>query len=283
MSSDRDIWLCAGQSNMAMPVSQTADADVAEELASAVDVRIRRNGTWTDITPANVQTMPAVPFFFAAELCALQNKPIAVVVAAKGGTGIEAWLPREAFPDTVRGRTLGPVADDPAASQAAEEDEVKFLPYGQHRLARWGLGRALPEALFRTVVEPLVGIPIDGILWYQGESNADTLEIAREYRTWLEALIETYRASWGDPKLPFAVVQLPEYRPDSHDGRAAWKLLQEAQASAVESTTGTALVATTGLGDLGDIHPKQKCDVGRRAAQVACALQNTKNNERPER
>jgi len=117
-----------------------------------------------------------------------------------------------------------------------------------------------------------VDLPITGVLWYQGESNTDTVEQAAEYRLWLQALIGAYRRHWHCSTLPFVVVQLPEYRPDSEAERSAWQVLRDSQTAAVASRPGAVLVDTSGLGDLEDIHPKRKQQVGVRAAEAACRL-----------
>ncbi|MDO1498854.1 sialate O-acetylesterase [Winogradskyella maritima] len=43
-------------------------------------------------------------------------------------------------------------------------------------------------------------MPIQGILWYQGESNAQELERVYEYAELQKLLIEDYRKQWKQPK-----------------------------------------------------------------------------------
>jgi sialate O-acetylesterase len=174
------------------------------------------------------------------------------------------------------------LATDAAVLRAAAEDQADFRPYGSHRLARWGLGRAAPSQLYESLVVPLAHLRIDGLLWYQGESNADSVEEAVEYRAWLVALIDAYRELWGRPELPVVVVQLPEYwDPGTEEGRA-WEALRKSQAEAVRETVRTALADTGGLGDPRDIHPKRKREVGQRATTAAAQLLSTPHRCAPE-
>lgn len=272
-----DIWLCAGQSNMVRPVSMSAEAVEAVTDVQNADVRFYSGGSWLCVKPANVQKLSAVALFFAVEMYKKQETPVGIYVAAKGGTSIEAWMPVESFPDTDTGRRMRPLANDPEVIQAAAEDQAgPMKPYGQHRLARWDLGRAVPSSLFEQLVRPVADIPVRGVVWYQGENNASSLARAQEYRLWLESLISAYRYLWHNAELPFAIIQLPEYDSGSPDGRAGWAAVQKTQAEVAENTVNAVVVEIQDLGDPADIHPKRKRDVGRRAAEAVANLLNKK-------
>lgn len=187
-----------------------------------------------------------------------------------GGTGIEAWIPEQAFPDTEHGRRMRPLVNDPQVLKAAKEDAADPKVYGQHRLAKWGLARAVPASLYRQLVEPAARLPVRGVVWYQGESNAVPDAPEEEYRQWLKSLVASWRDLWHSPDLPFIVIQLPDYDPGTDDGRAAWARVQNEQAAAAQETDGIWVVETQGLGDPKDIHPRRKKEVGIRAATTAC-------------
>ena len=188
-----DIWLCAGQSNMIMQVKSSRESAEAGNDASSCDIRYFNGEKWLKITSENVQHISAVAFFFAAEMQKRQRKPMGIFVAARGGTGIEAWVPKEAFPNNETGNRFRTLVNDPIVLKAAKEDEEDMKPYGQHRLAKWGLGRAVPATLFNKLIRPFGQLPLTGVVWYQGESNADNINQATEYRFWLENLISSYR------------------------------------------------------------------------------------------
>ena len=111
--------------------------------------------------------------------------------------------------------------------------------------------------------------PVKGVIWYQGESNADQMHDAAAYREQLPAMIRGWRAAFGNPRLPFLWVQLPNYMaPATEPGESSWATLRESQhATLAVPATGEAV--TIDLGEADDIHPKNKEDVGNRLALVA--------------
>jgi sialate O-acetylesterase len=254
---------------MQRTVALTDEAAEAAEDIRTVDVRYFNGRSWVNVTAGNVSKISAVAVYFSTEIVRRQKTPVGIFVAAVGGTRIEAWLPAEAFPDTESGRLMKPLVNDPEVLKAAEEDRAGPLkPYGQHRLARWGLGRAVPASLFEQLIRPFADLPVCGVVWYQGEGNTSSVEQAQEYRLWLVNLISAYRNLWNSPDLPFVIIQLPDF-----DGRPAWKVLQDVQASVAESTKQVAVVDIKEFGDPKDIHPRRKKEVGRRAAEAALGLQ----------
>jgi len=88
------------------------------------------------------------------------------------------------------------------------------------------------------------------------------------YTERLKALIAGWRQVWGEGDFPFYFVQIA---PFNYGGNPEvigqfW----EAQAAA-QSITNTGMAVITDIGDLKDIHPKNKQDVGRRLALWALA------------
>lgn len=267
-----NIWLCAGQSNMAMHVKSSKESIEAGEDLFSSDIRYFNGKQWQKVTSENVRNISAVAFFFATEIERRRKKPIGIFVAARGGTGIEAWVPEEAFPDNETGNRFRTLVNDPLVLKAAKEDEEDMKPYGQHRLAKWGLGRAVPATLFNKLIRPFGQLPLTGVVWYQGESNTDNINQATEYRFWLENLISSYRKHFDKPDLPFAIIQLPTYDPGTPERLNAWEILQDVQATVAQNTTRTVLVNVQDLGELNNIHPTQKKEVGIRTAKAVCKL-----------
>ncbi|CAC9974071.1 sialate O-acetylesterase [Flavobacterium panici] len=139
-----------------------------------------------------------------------------------------------------------------------------YLAQGQNR----------PSAIYNAMIAPLLDYKIKGIIWYQGESNA---ERAFQYQKLLPLLINDWRAKFKDKNLPFLYVQLANYKqqkqqPDNSD----WAELREAQFMALK-LPNTGMAVTTDIGNGEDIHPKNKQDVGGRLANIALAkVYNTK-------
>ena len=108
-----DVWLCSGQSNMAMTVGQVKDL-YENEIASSENKFIRNfevpreyefnvqrtdlsGGSWSEANPVNVPKFSAAAYFFATVLYAKYKIPIGMINSSYGGTPIHAWLSEEAL------------------------------------------------------------------------------------------------------------------------------------------------------------------------------------------
>lgn len=124
-----------------------------------------------------------------------------------------------------------------------------------------------PTVLYNAMIHPLTSLPIQGIIWYQGEANVGH---AVQYESLFQNLIQDWRTRFKSPEMPFYFVQLANYlkrqnvQPDSE-----WAALREAQSKALH-LNATAMATIIDIGEAGDIHPKNKQEVGRRLA--LCAL-----------
>ena len=128
-----------------------------------------------------------------------------------------------------------------------------------------------PSILFDSMIRPLIPYAIAGTLWYQGESNAGTIEHSTDYFELLKNLIEDWRYFWQTPEMPFFIVQLAGYgknAPYRHD--SAWAHLRESQRLLAKNHHGTYIATAIDCGDERDIHPQDKESVGYRLAM--CAL-----------
>lgn len=135
-------------------------------------------------------------------------------------------------------------------------------------------GQNRPSAIYNAMIAPLIDYKIKGVIWYQGESNA---ERAYQYQTLFPLLINDWRAKFKDENLPFFFVQLANYKKQKLEPAASdWAELREAQFQALKlPNTGMAVI--TDIGNDQDIHPKNKQDVGGRLANIALAkVYNTK-------
>lgn len=125
-----------------------------------------------------------------------------------------------------------------------------------------------PTTLFNAMVNPWLQYRFKGAIWYQGEANVGR---ANEYETLFKSLIFDWRKHFGDDDMPFYFVQLANYlqrldvQPESQ-----WAALREAQACAL-GIENTGMMVNIDLGEAGDIHPKNKQEVGRRLSALALA------------
>ena len=122
-----------------------------------------------------------------------------------------------------------------------------------------------PTSLFNGKIAPLVPAQIKGVIWYQGESNADHSEQAVQYRTLLPLLINDWRAHFG-AHLPFYIVQLANFRKpqDQPMSSDVWPLMREAQLQTSQRLPDAPLVVTSDLGEVDNVHFHNKQELGRR-------------------
>lgn len=284
-----EVWLCSGQSNMEWPVRRAMNAE--QEIAAADHPRIRlfkvrkvvsrtpledttggwrdRTWRWVRCSPESVPEFSAVGYFFGRELQAALDVPVGLIQAAWGGTPAEAWTSRETM--EAHGE-FAPILERwqqvdrafarwrEAAAKAREAGKKppappRRRPDHPHRVS----------GLYNGMIAPLLGFSIRGVIWYQGESNASR---ARQYLDLFPAMIRDWRRSFGREELPFLFVQLANFRVRGQP--ESWAELREAQRRALE-LPATGMAVTIDIGDPGDIHPRNKQEVGRRLALLARA------------
>ena len=119
------------------------------------------------------------------------------------------------------------------------------------------------------MLAPLVRYTIRGAIWYQGESNAQAYR-SYEYRELFAALIDDWRVAWNQGPFPFLFVQLANWLPrHAEPVESHWAELREAQWLTMRTVPMTGMAVTIDIGDMEDIHPRNKQDVGRRLALEA--------------
>jgi sialate O-acetylesterase len=245
-----DLWLCAGQSNMQMPVKEVNPMEQRAALVERPSVRlcsVAKNPSakpltsgdiqWRVYTPDSARDFSAVACFFAGELqkdLAMSDVPIGVVDSSFGGTTCEAWIP-------------GP------ALTGFNTNDLHDSMFG-----------IKPANLYNAMIAPLGNTKFKGVIWYQGESNSAHPET---YPTLLSTMISEWRHQLGQARLPVFIVQLPDYA-NLWEGYY-WPWIREMQAKAVQSIPETALVVSLGTTDGFNLHPKEKLEIGRRTALLA--------------
>jgi len=126
-----------------------------------------------------------------------------------------------------------------------------------------------PTTLNNGMIAPLAPYTLKGFIWYQGESNQGRAE---QYKTLFPAVIDSWRAQWNNPAVPFYYVQIAPYAgyesASKTPGRITSAELRESQMLALtKSNVGMAI--TTDVGDAKLIHPPKKKEVGERLARWA--------------
>ena len=121
-----------------------------------------------------------------------------------------------------------------------------------------------PSILYNGMINPLIPFTIKGIIWYQGESNIVSGDQKFEtYDTLMDSFIDDLRRKW-DANLPFYFAQIAPY----FNYRDMSPYFREAQAGLLR-IPNTGMVVTMDIGEIYDIHPSNKHDVGDRFARLA--------------
>ena len=213
-------------------------------------------GQWVVCSPETIADKTAVGYFFGRELNRELKKPIGVLQTAWGGTPSEAWTSREG----ARSQAESETTSGPLGCKAAEKSPKQAG--SPHR----------PANLYNAMIAPLLPFAVKGAIWYQGESNVGR---AVQYRTVFPTMIENWRDVWNKPGLPFGFVQIAPYKYNRQEnpGRNVEKCaeLWEAQVMTLKNLDNVGMAVTTDIGNLLDIHPRNKQDVGRRLALWARA------------
>jgi sialate O-acetylesterase len=290
-----DVWVCSGQSNMEWQMKNVIKA--SEELPAANQPTIRLfqaqkvvaaspasdvQGRWDVCTPDTVKNFTAVGYFFAVNLQKKIEVPIGLISTNWGGTRIEPWTPAEAFADLPK---LRDVADQLAQQNQQQAKALEpFLPaleaWTKAARAAQTAGQPLPPmpalpptamdngkptGLYNGMVAGLVPFGIRGAIWYQGESNRGEGML---YCEKMKALITGWRKAWAQGDFPFYYVQLAPYKYDANI--FALPEIWEAQVAAL-AIPNTGMAVTNDIGTVGNIHPTNKQDVGKRLALWALA------------
>jgi sialate O-acetylesterase len=161
----------------------------------------------------------------------------------------------------------------------------KYLPVAQYREGNFyvfgaeendfyttrpdfkGITAYTPTALYNAMIAPIVPYGIKGAIWYQGESNVGRHE---QYKQLFPAMIKSWRTAWGLGKFPFYFVQIAPYIYDGEDDPASAKL-REVQMETMLSVPNTGMAVILDIGDVNNIHPPDKQNVGKRLSLWALA------------
>ena len=315
-----DIWLASGQSNMELRVDQcnTLDEDLADakRLAGRLHIynmpaRARTDAVewddsvlaftnelrhmdfqgWKTASPEVVAKFSAVAFNFARVLCdSLPDVPIGIICNAVGGSTTESWIDRSTleweFPNILRDWRNGDFGQPWARGRmtqniahALDKDSPAYNPLQRHPYE--------PAYLFEAAIAPLGHLPIGGVIWYQGESNAHNIEVHERLFTlleqsWRKFFAQRWRSEFHKKHpLPFYVVQL------SSLPRPSWPAFRDSQRRLAihpsfreddgEGLPDTWMAVSSDLADPNDVHYHTKRPVGERLALQA--LKHTYGHE----
>lgn len=245
-----EVWLCSGQSNMAVPLwgdsprARDRLGGQVGQIMARPTLRFAnlRNG-WSDVpqteeavvweraTPGFLVNgnVSAVAFWYGQYLRDALDVPVGLLVACVGATDIETWIP-----------------DCRAPCPSAHA----------------GKGGQQPAQYHNGKVAPVCPYALRGAVWYQGESNAFASEVPT-YADRMRDLLHGWKRVFGNPRFRLYFAQLCPW------GNPLVPQMQEAQQRFADAEPDAGMAVLCDVGNLRDIHPNDKQVVGLRLALLA--------------
>ena len=257
-----EVWICSGQSNMEMPMRGFVNQPVngaAEYIATArpsVPIRYCKlkkvrslepmdecETKWNVHDSESLPELSAVGYFFAQMLNRSLDVPVGLIVAAWGGSTIEAWMEKSIIEEHFAG-------------------ELDLTPYKTGTLPE-KYSYHVPGVLYNGMLNSIIPYTAKGFLWYHGEQNKERPE---QYTRLQPAFVKMLREKWGNEKMPFYFAQIAPYgyRDPLVGGRFMF-----AQSKTLETIPYSGMAAVGDLGNQYCIHPADKKEVGYRLAYFA--------------
>lgn len=279
-----DVWLCSGQSNMEFSL---AEAKGGKETAAAADEKqelrlfkynpYAETGTtpWDSLTLAKADDLDffhgdwklnnenaarefsAVGYWFGKKIQEEEHIPIGLIEVAVGGSPLISWLDRL----TLEADPLFEPAlhnwrhSDYIMGWCRERADLNLknarTPFQRHPYD--------PCFNFEAGISHITQFPIKGVVWYQGESDADNAEL---YNKLFPVFVKDWREHWGYD-FPFYYVQL------SSLDRPSWNYFRDAQRRLLKEVPNSGMAVSSDLGDSVNVHYTNKQPVGLRLADLA--------------
>ncbi len=285
-----DVWLASGQSNMYFPLHQSENANKEIEKANTnTHVRLLKykplvetansawneteldqinnlqyfNGKWKKSDPTSAAEFSTIAYYFAKNIQFEKNIPIGIIELAVGGSPLISWIDRYSIEEnpllanTFTDWRKSDYIQDWCRERANKNLENSTNPKQRHPYE--------PAYNFEAGISKLTKFPISGLLWYQGESDANNTELFKKV---FPVFVESWRTQWKED-FPIYQVQL------SSIDRPSWPYFRDAQRKMNDKIPSLYMVVSTDLGDKNDVHPIKKKEIGIRLANLA--LQHTYN------
>lgn len=281
-----ELWICAGQSNMEFPLKVAANAAVDISKSTNTNIRLFNlkgivrpddskwdslsldkinkleflEGKWKSCDPENAADFSAIGYYFGKMLNENLNVPVGIIQVTVGGAPIEAFIDRKTLVfDPYLVDVLNKWKENDLIMDWCRERAKLNISFSNNELQRHPFE---PAYIYETGIQQLAGLPVSGVIWYQGESNAHNAE---HYSRAFPALVESWRKTFNHSEMPFYFAQL------SSLNRPSWPWFREVQRQLSISVPHSGMVVTSDLGDSLNVHPKRKREVGERFTKLALA------------
>jgi sialate O-acetylesterase len=217
-----DVWYCAGQSNMELPMRRVRDK-YPQEVATANNPRIRQfdvpmryafngpkadvtGGSWVALSPETVLNFSAVGYFFAKEINAKYQVPVGLIKVAVGGSPAEAWLSVDALKQFPKYEQQAAPYRDSAAVASIKQRENAAVSDWYKRLHQTDQGEAPGQPKWSSPTYdasawPTMNVPgywadqtplgmVNGVLWFRKEVEVPASMAGQAGRLELGTLVD---------------------------------------------------------------------------------------------
>lgn len=296
-----EVWLASGQSNMHLDLKRTLNGEEVAKKANNPNIRIYNmkptyptgkdgvhtieeldaiqdnnyfsNKGWVKATPENVLYFSAVAYYFSEKLQEKLNVPIGIIHNAVPGSPIESWLPKK---EIEQDSAIFNLVNERWRNKEDEKDGMISVAKNQISLATNSNQKHpwMPSYNYINGILPIKNFRLRGVIWYQGESNAEHPAL---YKIMFEKMVKTWRTDFNN-NFPFYYVQLT-----SREDRPSWPEFRNAQRELLNIVPNSKMAVISDVGDRQDTHAKNKKPVGERLALLALGeiYNTTKNYESP--
>lgn len=244
-----ELWFAVGQSNMQFRLQEEEGYGKQLEKHCSRNIHIFRpfpqgmpvygydGFGWLSDTKNRIGKMSAVAYYFACGLAERLHCPIGIIDCSMGSTSVACWMSPEA------------VSRCEPAQRVREDEDNDYLP----------------SALYRAMLEKILLYKAAGIIYYQGESD---IAYRGDYSQMLKMLVSDWRDKAG-ANIPFIEVLLPGFAYHGNAKGTEWAEIRKGQIAVTQELTNVYLVNTVNDGDMSEIHPKRKSDIGEKLVKAA--------------
>ena len=279
-----DVWLCSGQSNMAFPLSSEAEGEKEIKMAAnnktirlyqlhvlketdsiswdtATLAKVNRlkyfSGTWKESNALSAREFSAIAYYFGKKLNQVEHVPIGLIEVAVGGSPIASWIDRYTMEhDPIAVDMLNNWRESDFIMQWCRDRANVNLKYAASPRQRHPYE---PCYNYEAGIASLTAFPVKGVIWYQGESDAQNIEL---YSHLFKTLVADWRQKWGY-QLPFYFVQL------SGINRPSWPGFRDMENKLQQQIPNIHMAVSMDMGDSLNVHYKHKKVVANRLALLA--------------
>ncbi|MEK0447902.1 MAG: hypothetical protein RL088_170 [Verrucomicrobiota bacterium] len=299
-----EVWVNSGQSNAGFVMSATLGFEEEQPKAGNPAIRCFFNskaanvlpqrtniGEWRVLSPETVGRMSGMGYYFAKSIHAQKHVPVGIIEANHGGSTIFSWTTEAALASSPKFAALA------GYQKQTSTEAMANLPLIEKTVRAWVAEARRNSALarpmmpfpidaspvrpfysafqqnpterrgcmfFHTMIQPMIGYGIRGVLWNQGEADGDKTAI---YDDLMATMVADWRRQWGR-EFPFYYVQMPAKK------ETGLTPMWEAQTRALAKIPQSGMIVCNDIAEPGtrfEVHPRDKRNVGERLARLALA------------